>query len=76
MLYKTRSGSAPTRDPEGKVLTNHAACDGVLEIPTMTKFQSNSFVFTSTSFVKLNIKNINNSNVDCCFMGVKLGPLL
>lgn len=43
-LYDTRSGSAPTRDPEGKALTSHAACVGVLETPKVTEFQSNRTV--------------------------------
>lgn len=35
MLYLTRFGSAPTRDPGRKVLVNHFACDGVLGRPVI-----------------------------------------
>jgi hypothetical protein len=40
VLYITRLGSVPTRDPGGRVLTNHAACVSVLEMPVMITFES------------------------------------
>jgi hypothetical protein len=33
MLYVTRFGSVPTRDPGGRVLISHAACVGVPGMP-------------------------------------------
>lgn len=54
MLYLTRFGSAPTREPGRKVLVNHFACDGVLGSPVIRTEEAHNFTWR-TCFLFINI---------------------
>ena len=59
MLYFTRFGSAPTRDPGSKVLVNHFPCDGVLGRPVIRTQEAHNFTWcTCLLFININTYTI------------------